>query len=139
MSAARSIYAACMLPQPPCLRSPPSSPSPPAPCARAGTAQLSFTKEAAALPQVALLGGSEQTFAISAGIRVQTSIELGTVCPGARWRGWGSEGAECRGGLLRVQEARLPLVQGWSVDGRAVDPLPLLHAPHAPSHTQASA
>jgi len=46
------------------------------------TATLTFTSQAAALPVVAVVGGAQQTFAVAAGIRVQTAIDLSSVCPG---------------------------------------------------------
>lgn len=48
----------------------------------AGSASLSFTKEAAALPLVTLIGGPQQTFSLGAGINVQTQIDVSSVCPG---------------------------------------------------------
>lgn len=44
--------------------------------------QHTLTKEAQALPQLAIVGGGAQTFSVSAGIRVQTAIELASVCSG---------------------------------------------------------
>lgn len=44
---------------------------------------FTVTKAALALPQLAIVGGAAQTFAVSAGIRVQTAIELASVCSGA--------------------------------------------------------
>lgn len=45
---------------------------------------FTVTKAALALPQLAIVGGAAQTFAVSAGIRVQTAIELASVCSGMK-------------------------------------------------------
>ncbi|PRW57206.1 receptor for egg jelly precursor [Chlorella sorokiniana] len=45
---------------------------------------LTVAKAAVALPQLAILGGAAQTFSVSAGIRVQTAIELASVCTGMK-------------------------------------------------------
>ncbi|KAL4452032.1 hypothetical protein ABPG75_007694 [Micractinium tetrahymenae] len=50
----------------------------------ADTASFSFTKETAALPVVAVVGGPQQTFSVASGIRVQTAIDLSSVCSGKR-------------------------------------------------------
>lgn len=44
---------------------------------------LTVTKAALVLPQLAIVGGAAQTFSVSSGIRVQTAIELASVCSGA--------------------------------------------------------
>ena len=48
----------------------------------AASTTFAFGKVATALPQLAVVGGASQEFSVSAGIRVQTAIDLGTVCPG---------------------------------------------------------
>ncbi|PSC71100.1 putative DNA-3-methyladenine glycosylase 2 [Micractinium conductrix] len=48
------------------------------------TAELSFTKLAAALPVVAVVGGASQTFQVANGLRAQTVIDLASVCSGKR-------------------------------------------------------
>lgn len=53
------------------------------PCSlSAGSASLSLTKEAAALPVVTIVGGPQQAFSLGAGINVQTQIDVSSVCPG---------------------------------------------------------
>lgn len=83
----------------PCLcvfcRAPPHPHSPATPLpfhTLAAAATLAFDKVATALPQLAIVGGPSQAFSVSAGIRVQTAIDLGTVCPGKcgmQAGGWG--------------------------------------------------
>lgn len=48
----------------------------------AGIATFSFDKEAETLPVVTVVGGAQQAFSISAGINIQTAIDLTSVCPG---------------------------------------------------------
>lgn len=47
-----------------------------------GKVSLSFSKEAAALPLVTIVGGPQQTFSLGAGINIQTQIDVLSVCPG---------------------------------------------------------
>lgn len=56
----------------------------------AASADFAFEKVASVLPVVAVIGGSEQEFSVASGIRVQTAIDLSTVCPG--WEG----GSRCQ-------------------------------------------
>ena len=55
-----------------------------APPACAATADVTFERVATLLPAVAIVGGSDQEFSVASGIRVQTAIDLATVCPGAQ-------------------------------------------------------
>ena len=50
--------------------------------APAASTDFVFTKSAAVLPVVAVIGGGDQEFSVSSGIRVQTAIDLATVCSG---------------------------------------------------------
>lgn len=52
----------------------------------AGFDTFSFDIQDARLPLVTIVGGAQQTFSISAGINIQTAIDLASVCPG-EWRG----------------------------------------------------
>lgn len=48
----------------------------------AGSATFTFTKDAAQLPLISIVGGGRQTFLLALGKTVQTSIDLSSVCQG---------------------------------------------------------
>eukprot|EP00887_Chlorella_sp_A99_P005110 scaffold25.g5110.t1 len=47
-----------------------------------GSATFSFAKQPGTLPDVSVLGGTEQEFAIASGIRLSAYVDLSSVCPG---------------------------------------------------------
>ena len=50
----------------------------------AATTEFTFQKKSAAVPAASIVGGPSQVFRARDGTRVQVSLALSSVCPGAR-------------------------------------------------------